>query len=396
MSTTAVKSSGEFSTCASFLTYRYMPRDFIASQAKQLEASGAVDYLYLSDQMLSWWPPSMWNAKNAPAAAMLPDSDSFTDPFAVSGYIAATAPGLGIMVSSDAVRYGPGELMRSALTLADLTEGRFVLMLGAGEVKQCKPFGWKRSQGLARLEDHLRLYHQMWDADEPFDFEGNHWKFDTAWVGGAKNYRPDIWTMGGGPKLLDLTTSYANGLTTVTPGVWSSPEQTARNAGEMREQLRAKGRDPKNFGFGPVLMIVMHTDESVIDRVLDNPLTRFIAAIWGRLNMRDWRKEGFEPPFPDDWHYATRLLPHNMSAADVDDVLSKVSREMVEKTFIIGTPDTVAAELQRYIDAGVTRIMPGNVASVVLDQSEAEASMWADIELMRRLKEANTLSTLAQ
>ncbi len=300
------------------------------------------------------------------------------------------------MVSTDAVRYGPGELMRSALTLADLTEGRFALMLGAGEVKQCKPFGWKRSEGLARLEDHLRLYHEIWDAKEPFDFEGNYWKFDTAWLGGAKNYRPDIWTIGGGPKLVDLTTSYANGLTTVTPGVWSSPEQTVRNAGEIREQLRAKGRDPKDFGFGPVLMIVMHTDESVIDQVLDNPLTRFIAAIWGRLNMPDWRKEGLEPPFPDDWHYAMRLLPQKMSEADVDDVLSRVSRDMVEKTYIIGTPDTVASELQRYIDAGVTRIMPGNVASVVLNQSEAEASMWADVELMRRLKEANMLSTLAQ
>ena len=68
----------------------------------------------------------------------------------------------------------------------------------------------------------------------------------------------------------------------------------------------------------------------------------------------------------------------------------------VEKTFIIGTPDVVAAELQRYIDAGVTRIMPGNVASIVLDASEAEASISADIELLRRLREANTLSTLAQ
>ena len=72
MSTTAVKSSGEFSTCASFLTYRYMPRDFIASQAKQLAASGAVDYVYLSDQTLSWWPPSMWNPKNAPGRSHVP------------------------------------------------------------------------------------------------------------------------------------------------------------------------------------------------------------------------------------------------------------------------------------------------------------------------------------
>lgn len=40
--------------------------------------------------------------------------------------------------------------------------------------------------------------------------------------------------------------------------------------------------------------------------------------------------------------------------------------------------------------------MPGNVASVVLNQSEAEASMWADIELLRRLKEANMPSALAR
>jgi phthiodiolone/phenolphthiodiolone dimycocerosates ketoreductase len=382
----------DFSTAASFLAFRYMPRDVIAEQVKQLAASGVADYVYLSDQTLSWWPPSLWNPSNAPWAASFPDCESFPDPFALAGYLAAHAPGMGIMLSTDAVRYGPAELMRAALTLADLTEGRFTLMLGAGEIKQCKPFGWKRSEGLARLEDHLRLYHELWNATGPFDFQGNHWKFDQAWLGGARNYRPEIWTIGGGPKLVDLTTSYADGLTTVTPGVWSSPEKTARCVAEMKEQLRSKGRDPEAFGFGPIQMVVMHPDESVIDRVLDNPLVRFIAAIWGRLHMPDWREEGFEPPFPDDWHYAMRLLPHKMSPADIDDVLSKVSREMVEKTFIIGTPDVVAAELQRHIDAGVTRIKPGNCASVVLGPSEAEAAIAADIELLRRLKEANVRS----
>lgn len=381
--------SGEVSTFAAFLAYRYMPRDLVAERAKQLEASGAVDYIYLSDQTLSWWPQGLWNPSNAPVAATLPDCDSFPDPFALAGYIAAHAPGLGIMLSTDAVRYGPAELMRAALTLADLTEGRFTLMLGAGEVKQCKPFGWKRSDGLARLEDHLRLYHELWNATGPFDFQGNHWKFDKAWLGGARNYRPEVWTIGGGPKLVDLTTSYADGLTTVTPGVWSSPDETARCVAEMKEQLRTKGRDPEAFEFGPILMIMMHTDESVIDRALDNPLARFMAAIWGRLHMPDWREEGLEPPFPDDWHYAIRLLPHKMSQADVDEVLGNVSREMVEKAFIIGTPDTVAAELQRYIDAGVTRIHPGNCASIVLGPSEAEAAVSADIELLRLLKGAN-------
>ncbi len=379
----------EFGTFSVFMVYRYTPRDRLAGHAKHLEASGGVDWVYLSDQTLSWFPPSLWNPSITAAAGVLPDCESFADVFAQAGYIAAKAPGLGIMLSVDAVRYGPAELMRAALTLADLTEGRFTLMVGAGEVKQCKPFGWKRSEGLARLEDHLRLYRELWNATGPFDFQGNHWKFDKAWLGGARKYRPEIWTVGGGPKLFDFATSYADGLTSMVPGVWTSPEKAASAISEMKQQLRNKGRDPEAFGFGPIQMVLMHKDKSVIDRALDNPLVRFVAAIWGRLHMPDWREEGFEPPFPDDWHYAMRLLANKMSPSEVDDILSKVSRKMVEQSYIIGTPDEVAAQIQRYIDAGVTRVHPANLVNVALPLSEVAEAEEADIELMRRLKAAN-------
>jgi phthiodiolone/phenolphthiodiolone dimycocerosates ketoreductase len=380
-------SPSAFSTSAVIWVNRYLPREAIAEQAKQLADSGAVDHLLLFDQMLSWWPQSLWTPKNAPIAAMSPDYESFPDPFTLGGYVAAKAPGLGIMVSTDAVRWGPAELMRSMLTLSDLTEGRATLMLGAGEVKQCKPFGWKRSQGLARFEDHLRLFHEIWNASGPFDFQGNHWVFEQGWLGAARRYRPEIWGLGGGPKLFDLATSFADGIGTVTPGVWSTPEQTAAGVAAIKEQLRGKGRDPEGFGFCPFQMIVMHSDPAVIDRALDNPLIKFAAAVWGRLHMPEWRAEGYEPPFPDDWHYAIRLLPAKMSAADIDDVLGKVTREMVEKAFIVGTPDHVAAELQRHIDAGVTRILPINMLPSILDLEQIPGATQANIDMCKHLKD---------
>ena len=51
-----------------------------------------------------------------------------------------------------------------------------------------------------------------------------------------------------------------------------------------------------------------------------NPRNRALPGhfygVLGRLNQRDWRKEGLEPVFPDDWHYALRLLPHALTDSE--------------------------------------------------------------------------------
>jgi phthiodiolone/phenolphthiodiolone dimycocerosates ketoreductase len=367
---------------------RHIPRDQLRAQVEQLADSGDVDYVFLVDQMLGWWPKRFWDPKYIPLAGVYPDWDSYPDVFALAGFVSAHAPSLGIMVSPDAVRVGPAEMYRSMLTLADLTEGRAVLMLGAGEVKQCRPFGWKRSQGVKRFEDHMALYHELWNADGPFDWEGNFTTLDHAWLGGARRYKPQIWGMGGGPRLIEATAKYADGLTAIAPGVWPNAERMADVVTEVRDKVRGHGRDPDRFGFCPIQMALVHEDSSVIDQALDNPAIRWVAAIWGRFRMTDWRDEGYEPPFGDDWHYATNLLPHHMTDAFVDEVLSKVTREMTEKALLVGTPDEVAAKMQGYLDAGGNRILPVNWAPLVMTPDQIEGAQEANLELIRRLRKA--------
>lgn len=65
--------------------------------------------------------------------------------FALAVYVYASTPGMNPTLLTDSIRNGPAQLVHSMLTLAKITEGRATSLVGAGEVKQCNPFGWKRS-----------------------------------------------------------------------------------------------------------------------------------------------------------------------------------------------------------------------------------------------------------
>ena len=66
-----------------------------------------------------------------------------------------------------------------------------------------------------------------------------------------------------------------------------------------------------------------------------------------------------------------KLLPIRWTADEVAEVTADISRETIEKCFLIGTPENVAARLQAYVDAGVTWIMMTDVMPFVVDIDQA-------------------------
>lgn len=369
---------------------RYLPASAGAEIAMQLEASGVVDSMTIYDQLTFLTPHSLWNPDETPMAKVLPDVDSFGDPFAVMGNWLASAPTLGTSIGVDAVRRGPAELWQSMMTLALFTEGKAVFQMGAGENKQCRPFGWKRKEGIGRLEDHLRAYRAFWDTEGPIEMEGNFWSFKDAWLGEAKQYRPRVWTMGGGPKLLDLATTYSDGFTTIAPQVWTSADHAGEEIARMKADLAQKGRDPEQFTFGIWAATMIHDDMSVIDHALDhNKVIRWLSASIGRINQRDWAKEGIEPVWPEDWHYAIRMFPVSVGAEEANRIADAVTPEMSRKAWMLGTPQECADQVQEYIDAGVSWINLVDLLPLALDPEQAPEALRRQIEFCRILKERN-------
>ncbi|BDB39657.1 MULTISPECIES: LLM class flavin-dependent oxidoreductase [Mycobacterium] len=365
---------------------RHLSPVAFGQMAQAIAASGSVDYFQVWDQLTSWYPQGLWTPENTPLAAIMPDCDSFPDMWTMAGYASALAPELGIVLSTDSIRRGPAELAQSMLTLADLTGGRTIVQIGAGEVKQTKPFGWKRAQGIDRLEDIYRIFDALMTTDGPVTFQGHHTTLTDAWIGTAKANRPQIWGLGGGPRIIDLATSYGDGFCTMCPFVWSSPEKFAEERDTMRTQLERKGRDPDTFRFGVWATMLLHEDPNVVDRALDNKLTRWLTAIAGRVNQSDWEKEGIEPPMPRDWHYAMKMLPLSMGRAEVEEWAGRATREMTEKSYFYGSPAEAAAQFRPFIDAGVDFVGILDMAAFVLEPDELPAALGRSIAVSSYLK----------
>jgi phthiodiolone/phenolphthiodiolone dimycocerosates ketoreductase len=74
-------------------------------------------------------------------------------------------------------------------------------------------------------------------------------------------------------------------------------------------------------------------------------------------------------------------------------VTADIPREAVEKSFFIGTPEKVAADLQAYVDAGVTWAMMADVMPFVLDIDEAAEAGRRAVEVCAILKGRDSSSS---
>ncbi|WP_370501037.1 LLM class flavin-dependent oxidoreductase [Mycolicibacterium sp. jd] len=354
--------------------------------AKAAAASPGVDGIAMSDQLMNFIPPSLWTVENSPLAGLMPDPDSMDDAFALAAFVYAAIPGMNLTLLTDSIRNGPAQLVHQMLTLAKITEGRATFMVGAGEVKQINPFGWKRSQGLSRLEDLYNVFQKFMESDGPISHEGNHWNLDKAFLGAAKQHRPKLWGLGGGPKILDLSTSLGDGFAGAAPCVWASPDDAAEYITDLRKQVAAKGRDPDLYRVGALCPVLIHDDESVLDAALDNRLVRWIGAIFGRTQPLDWRREGIEPATPDGWTYFMKMKPYDTPDGFVDEVVAKASRKLAERAYLWGNTRQVADQMQAYVNAGVDWISPVDYLPIVSDPTEGVASLRRTIDVCSILK----------
>ena len=374
-------------TVGSVWTDRHFPVSAIADQCRALHASGVVDAVLIPDQLANFIPQQLWKPENTPLAQMMGDPDSTCDPFVIGGYVAASVPGLGLHLTTDAVRRPPAEIVQSMLTLAHVTEGNAVLQVGGGEVKQTKPFGHPTKQGPSRMRDLFQIYRKVMESDGPFDYEGRRWTFKGAYLGGAKQHKPEIWGLGAGADLFENTAAYADGLATAVKMALPSADETLEAIAGVRRRVEELGRDPKKFRVQLWATALLIDDEQQLAQAAANPIIRYITGELGRIETRRWREEGehLALPLPDDWTYYRNFLPYGMSDSEVDALVDAVTPEHVERAWFIGAPQEVAKQIEPFVAEGVDSICPFDYLPIW--NGDAEGAVGRMIELCGLLKE---------
>lgn len=239
-----------------------------------------------------FWPWAKWQAKDTP----------YVECFTTITWFAARYPTLNFASCVACQSYRtPGMLAKMVANLQWLTGGRFIFGLGAGWMdEEYAAYNYeypKPAVRIAQLEETVQLIQALWQ-DTPASYAGQHYRIDNAYLAPKPDPIPPLLIGGGGEQLtLRVVAKYADW--------WNLPggtvETYAHKLDVLRQHCTAVGRNYDDIvkTWAPEAIAVAETEAEA---------QRIAAA----------------SPFKNNQ--------------------------------IVGTPQQVAAHLQRYVDLGVEHI----------------------------------------
>lgn len=160
-------------------------------------------------------------------------------------YHAGRVPGLrwGTLVLGQGYR-NPALTAKIAATLQHLTDGRFILGLGAGDAEaEHLAYGYPFPPGRVRvvqLDEAARIARVLWSG-EPVTFVGEYYRVNEARCLPAPTPPPTLMIGGGGERrTLRVVAEHADWWN----ADYYSPAEYAHKLGVLRDHCRALGRDP--------------------------------------------------------------------------------------------------------------------------------------------------------
>jgi probable F420-dependent oxidoreductase len=161
----------------------------------------------------------------------------------LSGIAAVTSRiALGPLVACTSFRE-PALLAKMADSLDEISEGRFILGLGAGwHEPEYTAFGFPFDHRASRFEEALHIILPLLKEGH-VDFAGQYYSARDCVLRprGPSRSGPPIWIGAGRPRMLDLVAQHADAWNTV----WHrTPERVTEEYAKMLEACQRVGRDP--------------------------------------------------------------------------------------------------------------------------------------------------------
>ena len=287
------------------------------------------------------------------------------------GYLAARTERM--LLGSGVIQIGtrsPVTIAQTAMTLAHLSGGRFLLGLGVSGPQVMEglhgvPFG----HPLGRMRETVEIVRRVFTG-EKVTYAGRHYGLPLAGHSGAKPMRVSlppvsvpVYLATLSPKMLALTGEIADGWL----GTSFIPEQAGAYLTYLDEGLARAGRTRAG------LDICQGAEISLVDEA---DLARTLAARKSELAFSLGGMGTATANFYNDaysrqgWAEVAAEVRARWQAGDRDGAAALVTDEMVLATTLIGTEDMVRARLRAWRDAGVdtVRLYPaGDTPTARLD-----------------------------
>jgi F420-dependent oxidoreductase-like protein len=280
-----------------------------------------------------------------------------SDAVAPLGYLAARTD--RIRLGSGIIQLGtrtPVAIAMAALTLAELTGGRFALGLGPSGPQVVEGLhGVPFARPLARMRETVELIRQACTG-EKIDFRGT--EFTVPLSGEARPMRLSIppntdipiYLAALSPKLLRLTGEIADGWL----GTSFVPEGADAYFGPLREGAAAAGRSLAELDICQGAEVAFAADEAEL-RAHTRKRKKELAFSLGGMGSAgtNFYNDAYSR---QGWAEVAAAVRERWQAGDRDGAAALVTDEMVLATTLIGTEPMVRERLRVWRAAGVTTV----------------------------------------
>jgi phthiodiolone/phenolphthiodiolone dimycocerosates ketoreductase len=322
--------------------------------AMRLARVARLDYIVVGDHVQSFLPRSIFDERLAYWAEPDRSPHELYEVFTLLGRLSASAGGMQLGTGvADVVRHHPILLAQAALTMSQLSRRPFILGVGAGEREGTEPYGLDPAPRVDRVEEAVRYIRAAFDAaGSSFDFEGKYFSADHAVIDlpAPAGRRPLIWIAANGARMLALAGRQGDGW---LPVFIKDPTEYERCLSIVRAAAVDAGRRPDAIVPALELNLMVAATERDVRDLLDSRLARFTAV---NMPAATWRAAGRAHPFGEGFLGYRDILPERLDPALVEEAIRVVPREVVEQSFVWGTPAQVLRQVADLRDAGLRSI----------------------------------------
>ncbi len=276
-------------------------------------------------------------------------SSSTPDGFEVAGYAAAHTHRLGYLIAHRPGFVAPTLAARKAATLDQLTNGRIALHIitGGNDVEQRQDGDWlDHDARYRRTDEYLQVMRRIWTDLEPFDHDGEFYKFQDAYSQARCRQDPHVPLFFGGASdiALDVASRRADLF-----ALWGEPRASiAQRITDVKSRVAAAGRDPGEMRFSlSARPILASTEEKAWQRA-EQILTRVKQATSGRITPGVPTR----PQSEGAWRLLRFAAEGNVHDERLWMPIAAASGASGSTTCLVGTPQQVADSLLAYYDLG--------------------------------------------
>ena len=288
--------------------------------------------------------------------------DDFLSPWSLFGSMAELVKGktFGTAVT-DPHRIHPAVLAQLCTSVNHLTDGNFILGIGAGEAMNLKAYGIPSDHALSKMRESISMMKSYWNKGRNVSFKGLHYYANNAILLPKPISKIPIWIGANSPKTLQLTGEVADGWMPV--GIDHETYKSKRE--QIVKVMKEKGRSLNYFSFGVFHFIFINDDEKQVNlrirgskyELLTNPR---------RIKELGYWKDEYEELYLEATGYKSEEL--NILKIDRNDmkkinlnklepIIREIPDDLIRESMMFGTKDEIINRIRKYVEAGANHFI---------------------------------------